>query len=454
MIVRIFALAFIFVCTTIAWVVLGGTVSVRTDESGTKLRKEVGQLWGSPIHQSAPTVSYTYYQHTPSTPTNNAKEQTLDSTVVVQNVQLDASTIDVELNLDHRQKGLLWYATYRVGFKGTYRIVNTDTVPRTFNFTFPFPNTDAVYDNFHIAIGKRRIEQLSFVSGKVTEPIHLAPGAAEEVSVSYKSNGMEEWWYNFGETVSQVRNFSLTLRTNFDNVDFPERSISPTAKNKTGTGWTLHWKYSSLLSGVQIGTTMPGKLNPGPWVQQVTFFAPVSLFLFFFLLFIVTTIKKIPLHPMNYFFISSAFFSFHLLLAYLVDHVSIHLAFTISSLVSIGLVISYMRLVVGARFAFVEIGLSQFVYLIVFSYTFFFQGYTGLTITIVCITTLFIVMQATARINWEELFAKDRSSRHERYRQYSSTLAQAMAQSQTENRPEHNTETAQPQDEKQQNSKE
>lgn len=448
MIGRIFALVFIFVCTTIAWVILGGTVSVRTDESGATLRQEVGQLWGSPIHQSAPTVSHTYYRQKSSTPASNGKEQQLDSIAVVRNIQLDASTIDVALHLDHRQKGLLWYATYRVGFKATYRIVNTDSVPHTFDFTFPFPNADAVYDNFHITIGKRRVEQLHFLAGKVTEPLHLAAGAAEEVTVSYESNGMEEWWYNFGETVNQVRNFSLTLRTNFDNVDFPERSISPTAKNKTDTGWALQWKYSSLLSGVQIGTTMPGKLNPGPWVQKVTFFAPVSLFLFFFLLFIVTTIKKISLHPMNYFFISSAFFSFHLLLAYLVDHVSIHFAFALSSIVSIGLVISYMRLVVGARFAFVEIGLSQFVYLIVFSYTFFFQGYTGLTITIVCITTLFIVMQATARINWEELFAKDRSNRQERYRQYGSALSQVMEQQnkekqQPEATPQQNADTAQ-----------
>jgi VIT1/CCC1 family predicted Fe2+/Mn2+ transporter len=60
--------------------------------------------------------------------------------------------------------------------------------------------------------------------------------------------------------------------------------------------------------------------------------------------------------------------------------------------------------VVGARFALVEAGLAQFVYLILFSYSFFFKGYTGLIITIASIVTLFMVMQLTGRIDWEEKF--------------------------------------------------
>jgi hypothetical protein len=56
----------------------------------------------------------------------------------------------------------------------------------------------------------------------------------------------------------------------------------------------------------------------------------------------------------------------HLLLAYLVDHVSIHLAFLICSAVSVFLVVSYLRLVVGARFAIVEAGGAQFISLLFF----------------------------------------------------------------------------------------
>ena len=145
---------------------------------------------------------------------------------------------------------------------------------------------------------------------------------------------------------------------------------------------------------------MPEKLQPGPLAGRISFFAPVSLLFFFFLIFIITTLRGIDLHPMHYFFLATSFFAFHLLLAYLVDHISIHAAFAICSAVSIFLVVSYLRIVIGPRFAFVEAALTQFIYLVLFSYAFFFKGFTGLAITIGAIITLFVVMQLTARIDW------------------------------------------------------
>ena len=68
--------------------------------------------------------------------------------------------------------------------------------------------------------------------------------------------------------------------------------------------------------------------------------------------------RKIALHPMHYFFLATSFFAFHLLLAYLVDHMSIHLAFVLCSAVSVFLVVSYLRLVVGPRFAVLEAGVA------------------------------------------------------------------------------------------------
>jgi inner membrane protein involved in colicin E2 resistance len=133
----------------------------------------------------------------------------------------------------------------------------------------------------------------------------------------------------------------------------------------------------------------------------------VSLLFFFFLMFIITTLRRIELHPMNYFFLACAFFCFHLLLAYLADRVPIHTAFVICSVVSIFLVVSYLRLVVGIRFAAVEAGLAQLIYLVLFSYAFFLKSFTGLAVTIGSILTLFVVMQLTGRIRWADRFASD-----------------------------------------------
>jgi hypothetical protein len=77
----------------------------------------------------------------------------------------------------------------------------------------------------------------------------------------------------------------------------------------------------------------------------------------------------------------------------------------IASVVSVALVVSYLRLVVGMRFAALEAGTAQLIYLVLFSYALFWKGFTGLTITVIAIITLFVVMQATGRIRWAERFA-------------------------------------------------
>jgi inner membrane protein involved in colicin E2 resistance len=237
----------------------------------------------------------------------------------------------------------------------------------------------------------------------------LAPGAKPVLKAAYRSQGLDNWKYTFsrenadgGKEISQARDFHLLVKADFSGFDFPDNSLSPTEKRQTANGWELEWNYQNLVSGFDIALKMPQKLQPGPLAGRISFFAPVSLFFFFFLVFMLSTLRGNDLHPMNYFFLACAFFAFHLLLAYLADHISIHAAFVISSVVSIALVIRYLRLVVDFRFAVVNAGLTQLIYLVLFSYAFFFEGFTGLAVTIGAILTLFVVMQMTGRIRWEE----------------------------------------------------
>jgi inner membrane protein involved in colicin E2 resistance len=115
--------------------------------------------------------------------------------------------------------------------------------------------------------------------------------------------------------------------------------------------------------------------------------------------------KTMRLHPMHYFFIGCAFFAFHLLFAYTVDHIALFTAFMISSSVSLALVISYARWFLGLKRALVCLAFPQLLYLVLFSATFFWQGFTGLAIAVGAILTLFVIMQIVGRIRWEEAFA-------------------------------------------------
>ena len=405
MVKRIAAICFIFACTTVAWMILGGTIFSRTYSAGDRLENKVAASWGSPQVQLPPTATYWVNRtRTEETIDHGQKVSREVSEAVPVGLPVESSRVNVAIHLDPRQKGLLWYSTYAVEFAGAYSFRNTAAQDQQVSFQLKFPAAQAVYDDLAIVVDGKALPITTDSSGaRVTATVPA--GQALPVTFSYRSQGMGSWVYKFGDQVSQVRDFVLDLKTNFKDVDFPADSLSPTEKRETDDGWTLSWKYKSLLSGLQIGATMPEKLQPGPLAGQISFFAPVSLFFFFFLMFIITTIRGIDLHPMNYFFLATAFFAFHLLMAYLVDHISINAAFVICSAVSVFLVVSYLRLVVGIRFAAVEAGIAQLIYLVLFSYAFFFKGFTGLAITIGSIVTLFGVMQMTGRIKWAEKFA-------------------------------------------------
>jgi inner membrane protein involved in colicin E2 resistance len=402
---RIAALVFIFLCTTAAWTILGATITFRTQNSDSNLRGDVASIWGTSQEQTPPKACY-------PVPFSRTEESEVDGRKIVKTVKgfspyclpLESSRIRVAIVLEPRQKGLLWYRTYKVGFAGDYIYRNTSDHDQQVTFSLPLPAEKAVYDDLHLAVDGVPLA-VTPGAGAAAGTALVAAGKTAELKTSYQSQGLDRWGYNFGEGVAQVRDFQLKMTTNFRAIDFPENTLSPSQKRQTADGWELTWAYNNLLSGFEVGMELPEKLQPGPLAGEISYFAPVSLFFFFFLMFIITAVRGIDLHPMNYFFLAAAFFSFHLLMAYLVDHISIHAAFVISSVVSVFLVISYLRLVVGLRFAAVEAGISQLVYLVLFSYAFFFKGYTGLGVTIGSVLTLFVVMQMTGRIRWAEKFA-------------------------------------------------
>ena len=402
---QILALVFIFVCTTIAWVILGATIFSRTYDSNEQLQGHVASTWGSEQEQAPPTACYTVTETKNSTTLESGK--VVERTDKVQHqvpLPLEASRIHVSFHLDPRQKGLLWYSTYAVEFAGDYSFRNNTAQAQAVAFRLKFPAQKALYDGLDMKVNDQTVALTTDDQGTVGQAT-VPAGTDANLHVAYRSQGLDSWRYQLGDGIAQARNFLLVMHTNFRDIDFADDTLSPTSKLLVPDGWELTWQYSNLVSGFQIGMTMPEKLQPGPLAGEISYAAPVSLFFFFFLMFIITTLRSIDLHPMNYFFLATAFFAFHLLLAYLVDHISIHAAMVIASVVSVALVVSYLRLVDGMRFAALEAGTAQLIYLVLFSYAFFWKGFTGLSITVIAIITLFVVMQATGRIKWSERFA-------------------------------------------------
>lgn len=416
---RLAAVAFIYLCCCIAWLILGGTITERTRTQDMDMHREVGRLWGGEQVQFAPTVArvQTVRQRV-AQPKAGSDEGETETAVVEREVthpaSLSRSRIETDLALEHRRKGLLWYPTYGVAFGGAYAFSNETEEAATYRFSFRLPDAAAVFGDVVLAVDGEAVES-PVEAGALTHEMTLKPGESATVRVGYTSGGTGTWRYELANRdrrdepqsgVATIRDFALVMTTDFRDVDFPGGTLSPTTKKRTDSGWRLAWDQGTLVTDAAIGMAMPQRLNPGPWVSRVTFFAPVSLFLFFFVVFVMTLLRGVRLHPMHYFFLGSAFFAFHLLLAYLVDHVAVGAAMAIASVVSLALVINYVRLVAGLRFALVEVGGAQLVYLVGFASTFFLEGFTGLAVTLLSISTLFVVMQATGRVDWETLLAR------------------------------------------------
>ena len=404
---RLFAIGLIFFFACVAWSTLGASVVSRTGESDQRLAKEVAQLWGGRHEQAAPAAIV----QRPRVVTEQVQEKDSRGQTVTREVTktvidrvpipLDSSRLKVDLALDQRRKGLLWYATYGVTFAGTYRLHNPDAESRTVDVHLAFPSAEALYDGFTVRVDGVVAEDLE-LPGK-PDPAVLLEATRRLGAVPHRSRGLDSWIYAFGPAgVAQVRDFTLDMHTDFERIDFPGGTISPSTKTRDGSGWRLGWTFQSLVTGQKLGMELPRPINPGPLAARITFFAPVSLLFFFTVMVMLGALRGQSLHPVNYFFLAAAFFAFHLLLAYLVDHVNVHVSFAIAAAVSVFLVVSYLRLVSGWRLATLEAGVIQVVFLVLFSYAFFFEGYTGLTVTVGAVITLFVLMQMTGRVKWDE----------------------------------------------------
>ena len=430
---RLLAIGFVWLCSAGAWAILGSTLAVRSDAASGSLASEVRALWGPPLVQ-APPSALGKERHRVRVAEQRFDEKARryfqvtreDEVETERALVLERSDVDVRLALEHRRKGLLWFPTYGVAFQGRYTLRNDSGEERRARVVFPI-EPGVTYDGFVVRGADGAPLEVAFEEVKeggdglpesmrprqaraVLERL-VGPGEAIELGVDYRARGTERWSYGvegegLGPEKGRARNFRLSVATDFEDVDFAAGTLSPSEQRAAGGRWEGTWKFEQIVGTKSVGVVLPEKLNPGPLATKLTFFAPVSLLFFFFVTGMLLAARARSIHPVNYFLLACAFFAFHLLFSYLIDHVAVAPAFAAASLVSVALVVSYARLVVGWRTALLQIGVSQLVYLVLFSVTFFWKGYTGLAITIGAILTLFVIMQLTGRTDWDRAFGR------------------------------------------------
>ena len=409
---HLLTIGFIWLCTSCAWMVLGAVMTERTTGTEYDLEGSVGELWGRELRQAAPQVNFHWWDFE-----DRDVERTRDDGVkytTTERVRVERSEtvypistrIDVDLREDVRRKGLLWFPLYDVAFRGDYVYRHDDTRDGWITVHHTFPDANGFYDGFSLRVnGEEKGNDAVVAYGAATVSTAVVTGQEVPFTVSYGSRGSGTFVYDLVNGVGQVEDFDLSMSTDFEEIDFPAYTMSPTSKNQEGDGWALSWTFDRLVTGHGIGMVVPRPIQPGPLAASMTFSAPIPLALFTLWIVVLGLLRGVNLHPMNHFFLAGAFFAFHLLFGYTADHLPVEWAFGLSSVVSVFLVVSYLRIVAGSRFAVLQAGLAQTVYLVGFSLAHFWDGFTGLTVTVLGIGTLFALMQLTARINWNEVFA-------------------------------------------------
>src|SRR5262245_34297437 len=237
---RIIAIIFIFILTTIAWAILGGTILSRTYDSSLTSSSRVESTWGAKQDQPPPIAFFKTPIQTQEETVENGKK--IVKTVTVEEttyLDLERSKIDVDLNLEHRQKGLLWYNTYKVDFAGNYSFRNGSDKKQLVQFELRFPTTEAIYDNLTFTVDGNPVS-ITTGNNTATGNVEIEAGKTAQLNIGYSSQGLDEWRYSFGANdVSQVRDFTLNMTTNFKDIDFPDNTLSPSEKTETGNGWNL-----------------------------------------------------------------------------------------------------------------------------------------------------------------------------------------------------------------------
>jgi len=384
---RILAVGLVFFLACGGWMILGTATTVRSTELFDRLAGQVEDHWGQPLVQQAPVFLIA-----------------IPGTDQVRRCMPVENRIAVQLEADYRQKGLMWYSTYVCSFDGRYTITNEESVVQKIRMHFDFPVAGGTYDNFAVTVDDKPFRLPVDTRDGIGEIVELEPGASRTFRFAYRTRGMRDWRYQTDPEIGRIQNLDLTVLTDFVDIDYTPGSLSPMNTEQAGQGMRLDWQASDLITTGNIGVIIPEKLNPGPLTTRITFFAPVCLLFFFVLIGAINILYKVNIHPMHYLFVAAGFFAFHLLLSYMVGIVNIHVSFAVSAAVTVTLVTLYMTSALKGRFPWKIAVAAQLFFLVLFSYSFFFKGITGLTVAVGSVVTLAVLMKVTAGIDWNEVF--------------------------------------------------
>lgn len=260
---KLIAIGFVWLGCAIAWAILGSTIVSRSGDSSEHLEDGVTALWGGPLVQRPPTATHSYVEHTTRRRVIRADdgsgrtEAEQEDVTKTRSWSLVASDVHADIRLTQRRKGLLWFPTYAVAFKGRYTFAGDIKQPRTVSVRLPM-KADSLAD-LRVVDAMGHELGASIDDGAVTWKEKVNPGVRPIWTVSYRTRGLRTWRYAPGPedgTLVQADHFALTIKTDTPEIDFPPGTLSPTSHHTAGKGWIGRWRFHRLVTRSQMGVEL------------------------------------------------------------------------------------------------------------------------------------------------------------------------------------------------------
>lgn len=231
----------------------------------------------------------------------------------------------VSMQLSEREKGYALYSGFLLDASFEYRVINDSVYETDAAFYFPLSPGQTMYESFAINIdGRDMSSELRFQGSGVTWSQKMAPGRQETIFISYRSRGMDYFYYQIPQQ-REIKDFVLTV--NIDRLpttllNYPDGVLTPTAiqASPDGLGSILTWQLDRAVTTAGMGVLLPTPEQPGAQVTRVLWNSPYALTLLIAMLALTLMIRGEAVHFLDLALLSSAYCVQFLVMAAVSDY--------------------------------------------------------------------------------------------------------------------------------------
>ena len=181
-------------------------------------------------------------------------------------------TVTVKMN--YRRKGSAYYTCFEDDCRFIYDVRNFADRETTADFAFPMSSGQNLFLDFKVLVDSEDYSKhLSFSGEEVRWSLPMAPGRQVTVEVTYRSRGMETWYYQIPEP-REIRDFTLVMQlpeVAQGQLNYPEGCMTPSQvqAGPQGKGSVLTWSLDRAITTRGMGVALPAAPQPGNLVARV-----------------------------------------------------------------------------------------------------------------------------------------------------------------------------------------